>query len=92
MTFFCWVRIYILVFMQNQALLELFHGHSEILVCNDTYQFKDYSVYEASKFDEAHKARVRATQFPIDVQKAYDLGIRLATGQMLLAIEFIRLG
>ncbi len=66
------------IFKQNQDLLELFHGNSEIFICNDTYQFKDYSMYEASKFDEAHKARVKEEQFPIDCQKAFDLGSRLA--------------
>ncbi|SHJ90008.1 Multimeric flavodoxin WrbA [Hathewaya proteolytica DSM 3090] len=68
------------IFKQNQMLLELFRGHSEIFICNDTYQFKDYSMYESSKYDEAHKARVKAEQFPIDFQKAFNLGIRLATG------------
>lgn len=68
------------VFKQNQMLLELFHGHSEIFICNDTYQFKDYSMYEASKFDEARKAGVRAEQFPIDCRKAFNLGVRLAIG------------
>lgn len=68
------------VFKQNQALLQLFHGNSEIFICNDTYQFKDYSMYEASKFDESHKARVRSEQFPIDCRKAFELGIRLTGG------------
>lgn len=68
------------VFKQNQALLELFHGHSEIYICNDTYQFKDYSMYEASKFDEVRKAQVKVEQFPIDCQKAFNLGSRLAMG------------
>lgn len=68
------------VFKQNQALLQLFHGNSEIFICNDTYQFKDYSMYEASKFDESHKARVRSEQFPIDSRKAFEMGIRLTGG------------
>lgn len=68
------------IFKRNQALLELFHGQSEIFICNDTYQFKDYSMYEASKFDGVHKAQVKAEQFPIDCQKAFDLGSRLAMG------------
>lgn len=66
------------IFKQNQVLLELFHGQSEIFISNDTYQFKDYSMYEASKFDEARKARVKAEQFPMDCQKAFELGSRLA--------------
>ncbi|MEY8353896.1 flavodoxin family protein [Lachnospiraceae bacterium 54-53] len=68
------------VFKQNQALLQLFHGDSEIFVCCDTYQFKDYSLYEASKFNEPHKARVRSEQFPADCKKAYEMGVRLTGG------------
>ena len=69
------------VFLQNQSLLQLFHGDSEILLSNDTYQFNDYSKYEASKFSEPHKAKVKEEQFPVDCQNAFDLGIRLTTNQ-----------
>jgi len=68
------------IIKQNQALLELFHGQSEIFICNDTYQFKDYSMYEASKFNAVHKAQVKAEQFPEDCLKAFELGSRLAMG------------
>ncbi|WP_394523459.1 flavodoxin family protein [Lacrimispora sp. JR3] len=66
------------VFVQNQMLLQLFHGVSEILTSNDTYQFKDYSKYEASKFNEPHKAKVREEQFPVDCRNAFEMGARLA--------------
>lgn len=46
------------IFKQNQALLELFHGQSEVLFAINTYQFKDYSMYEASKFDGVRKVQV----------------------------------
>lgn len=65
------------VFKQNQNLLQLFNGESEILICNDTYQFEDYSMYEASMFDEPHKAEVKAKQFPLDCQRAFEMGVRL---------------
>lgn len=65
------------IFKQNQHLLELFHGTSEILISSDTYQFHDYSKYEASRFDESHKAKVKEEQFPVDCQNAYEMGIRL---------------
>jgi hypothetical protein len=54
------------------------NGTSEILLSMDTYQFSDYSKYEASKFNEKHKAQVKAKQFPMDCQKAFDVGARLA--------------
>ena len=45
----------------------------------DTYQFNDYGRYDAAMLPEDRKARVRETQFPQDLQKAYELGKRLAT-------------
>lgn len=65
------------LFEHYRTLLERLGGPSEILVSNDTYQFDDYSRYEASMFDEAHKAQVRAEQFPVDCRKAFELGARL---------------
>jgi len=49
------------------------------LLSTDTYQFEDYSKYEASMFDEKHKSQVKTEQFPIDSQKAFDMGVRLAS-------------
>lgn len=66
------------LFERYRALLERLGGPSEILVSNDTYQFDDYAKYEASLFDEAHKAKVRAERFPADCRKAFELGARLA--------------
>ena len=34
---------------------------TEILRSYDTYQFNNYSRYDAAQFDEHHKAEVRAT-------------------------------
>ncbi|MBQ8456829.1 MAG: flavodoxin family protein [Prevotella sp.] len=52
-------------------------GPTEILCSYDTYQFPNYGRYDAATFSEAHKAEVRNTQFPIDLDKAYELGKRL---------------
>ena len=54
-------------------------GPTEILYSFDTYQFNDYSRYDAAMLSEEHKARMRETQFPKDLQKAYELGKRLAS-------------
>jgi multimeric flavodoxin WrbA len=67
------------VFEGFKNLLRLLNGPSEYLLSTDTYQFKDYSKYEASMFDEAHKRQVKEEQFPVDCQKAYELGTRLAS-------------
>ncbi|MHB8074519.1 flavodoxin family protein [Desulfosporosinus fructosivorans] len=67
------------LFQQNENLLKIFKGTSEFMISTDTYQFEDYSKYEASMFDEKHKSQVKAEQFPIDSQKAFDMGVRLAS-------------
>jgi multimeric flavodoxin WrbA len=66
------------IFQKYQSTLQIFGGASEILIANDTYQFDDYSNYEASKYDKKHKAQVRAEQFPITCQNAFDMGVRLS--------------
>ncbi len=57
--------------------MKRFGRTSEILLSYDTYQFDDYSKYEASMFDENHKAKEREIGFPADCQKAFDMGVRL---------------
>ena len=52
-------------------------GPTEILCSFDTYQFPNYDRYDAATFDATHKAEVRDTQFPNDMEKAYELGKRL---------------
>lgn len=52
-------------------------GPTEILCSYDTYQFPNYDRFDAATFDEAHKAEVRDTQFPVDLGKAYELGKHL---------------
>lgn len=66
------------VFNYNQHYLKTLNGTSEFLISTDTYQFNDYSKYEASKFDEKHKAQVKIEQYPIDCQKAFEMGARLS--------------
>lgn len=58
--------------------LQIVLGHSEVLYSCDTYQYSDYSRYEGNMFDEVKKREHRDKQFPIDLQKAYELGKRLS--------------
>lgn len=67
------------LFNRYKGSLQILNGQSEFLVSADTYQFDDYSKYEATKFNEVHKAKIRDDQFPIDCENAFDLGVRLAT-------------
>ncbi|MBE6356678.1 MAG: flavodoxin family protein [Lentisphaerae bacterium] len=48
-----------------------------LYVCN-TFQFSDYSKYVSSMFNAEEKAKARKEQFPIDCQKAFELGKRIA--------------
>ena len=50
----------------------------ETLYVCDTWQFDDYSKYDSALFDPAHKAAVKKEQFPIDKQRAFELGRRMA--------------
>ncbi|WP_024345895.1 flavodoxin family protein [Lacrimispora indolis] len=62
---------------QQRFLTEILNGTSEYLVTADTYQFDDYSKYNASKFDERHKAQVKESLFPVSCQNAFQMGARL---------------
>jgi len=66
------------IFNCNKHYLGKLNGTSEFLLSMDTYQFTDYEKYESSMFNEKHKAEVKAKQFPIDCQKSFDMGARLA--------------
>ena len=52
----------------------------------DTLQFDDYSKYRAAGFDAEHKAEVRRTQFPKDLENAYSVGRRLASRDRRLSV------
>ena len=53
------------------------NGAVELLPCCDTLQVSDYSRFSMAGFDEAHKKAVRETQFPRDLEKAFQMGARL---------------
>ena len=52
-------------------------GPASVLRSYDTYQFNDYSRYDADQIDAAHKVEVHESQFPKDLESAYELGRRL---------------
>ncbi len=57
---------------------EQFLGPVTSICATDTYQFKDYSRYESEAFDPEHKKQVHETQFPADLQKAYDCAVSIS--------------
>jgi hypothetical protein len=67
------------VFDGVAARLQLvFRGGSEVLCAYDTLQFPDYSKVVMKVFDPAHKAQRHEEVFPVDCQRAFELGRRLA--------------
>ena len=52
-------------------------GPTEVLYSFDTYQFNDYSRYDAEGLPAEWKAEKHRTQFPLDLDAAYNLGRRL---------------
>lgn len=70
---------YDMLFAWHSRLRDVFGGRFEYIACNDTLQFDDYSQYAAEGFDEEHKAKVKAEQFPVDRERARSMGESLAT-------------
>ena len=66
------------IFKNNEMSMTRIFGSSETLIVTDTYQFDDYSKYVSSLFDPELKAKRRQEVFPIDCQKAFEMGARLA--------------
>jgi len=59
-----------------EGVMARIFGSAESLIVTDTYQFDDYSKY-VNSHDAAAKAKRRRDVFPIDCQKAFDMGARL---------------
>lgn len=50
----------------------------EHLYVYETYQFKDYSRYVSDAFDEKERKHLRKTQFPKDLESAFEMGNKIA--------------
>ena len=65
----------------NQGVATRIFGYSESLYSADTYQFDDYSKYVADRYDPAEKAKRRAEVFPLDCEKAFEMGKKFVQRQ-----------
>lgn len=54
-------------------------GSCEYITANDTFLFPDYSKYDSEAFDPAEKAEQREKVFPLECEKAFQLGTRLVS-------------
>jgi multimeric flavodoxin WrbA len=71
---------YEVLFNSTEASMSRAFGiEAETLCCHDTYQFADYSKVIMEYMDPAKKAVRRAEVFPLDCQRAFELGGRLAS-------------
>ena len=60
--------------------MKQYFGYCETLLATDTLQVKDYSRYHLAGFDAEAKYRRHETVFPQDCQTAYELGVKLVSG------------
>jgi multimeric flavodoxin WrbA len=71
------------LFGTHVRALHVLGGPVEYVTACDTYQFEDYSRYYAPMFDVEHKKRMRDGIFPIECERAYTMGARLAAEEGL---------
>jgi len=65
-------------FNTNQEMMNRFLGESEYIASYETLQFKDYSKVESGMMNVPERLKRREEVFPVDCQKAFDMGARLA--------------
>jgi len=66
------------LFAANERYAKLLLGDAESMYAFDTCQVDDYSKVVIESFDPVHKAKRRAEVLPLECQKAFDMGRRLA--------------
>lgn len=66
------------LFNKYEANLEGLFMKPEHLYVHETYQFSDYSKYVSDVFDEKERKRIHETQFPKDLQHAFEIGQTIA--------------
>jgi len=71
---------YVPYFKRHDMILKRIYGDSEYMCCFDTYQFDDYSKVLATRFDPVKKKQRHEEVFPLDCQKAFEMGVRFTRG------------
>ncbi len=61
------------------GIFKSLNGDVEVYPCCDTLQVNDYSKFEMSSFNEAHKKEMREKNFPNDLENAFKLGVKLCS-------------
>ncbi len=60
---------------------KMLNGTVEVYACCDTLQVADYSKFNMAGFNENHKKAMREKQFPEDLKNAFQMGVKLGTGE-----------
>jgi multimeric flavodoxin WrbA len=68
---------YLKTFNNIESAIEHIFTKPLVMYANNTYQFDDYSKYKSDAFSEEAKATHNKIQFPLDCQKAFELGANL---------------
>ena len=65
------------LFKNQINMASFFNGKVETYASCDILQVSDYGKYSMAGFNEEHKKQVRETQFPKDLQEAFNIGVKL---------------
>ena len=69
----------------NERYAQLLLGSAESLCAFDTCQVDDYGKVVIESFDPVHKAKRRSEALPLDCQRAFEMGRRLAGAETVAA-------
>ena len=64
---------------QSKYFMQRVFGHCETLLCTDTMQVRDYSKFYMELYNGDEKKRRHEEVFPLDCQRAMEMGRRLAS-------------
>jgi hypothetical protein len=70
------------IFGKTKMVLGMHFGACEVLVSTNTLQYSDYDQFESEIFDKEAKYKRHAEVFPEDCRRAFELGIRMASGKV----------
>ena len=70
------------IFGMTKMILGMHFGACELLLSTDTLQYSNYDEFEAGRFDKEAKYKRHAEVFPEDCQRAFELGVRMASGEI----------
>lgn len=68
------------LFKKYEAVLSSYFKYTGTLQSTETLQVNDYSKYHMASWNESERHKRRKEVFPIDCEKAYDLGKLIAKG------------